>query len=115
MNFVGKKRKKNETTGSFNNGAAKGIGKQIAITLAEKGYDIAVNYHTDPQAAKEVCREAESFGARTLAIFADMSKVTDIKAMHGQHHGMPCGSDGYVPAWQRHCPGSPVPASFPGL
>lgn len=65
-------------------GAAKGIGKQIAITLAEKGYDIAVNYHTDPQAAKEVCREAESFGARTLAIYADMSKVTDIKAMHGQ-------------------------------
>lgn len=65
-------------------GAAKGIGKQIAITLAEKGYDIAVNYHTDPQGAKEVCREAESFGARTLAIYADMSKVTDIKAMHGQ-------------------------------
>lgn len=56
-------------------GAAKGIGRQIAVTLAEKGYDVAVNYHTDRNAAAEVCREAESFGRRALAVYADMSQI----------------------------------------
>ena len=27
-------------------GAGKGIGKQIALTLAQNGYDIALNYRT---------------------------------------------------------------------
>ena len=62
-------------------GAAKGIGRQIALTLAEKGYDVAVNYHTDQNAAEEVCREAESFGGRALAVYADMSRIKDIKDM----------------------------------
>ncbi|RTQ73701.1 SDR family NAD(P)-dependent oxidoreductase, partial [Listeria monocytogenes] len=29
-------------------GAAKGIGRATALALAEAGYDIAINYHSDP-------------------------------------------------------------------
>ncbi|MBS1481828.1 MAG: SDR family oxidoreductase [Clostridium sp.] len=65
-------------------GAAKGIGRQITLTLAEKGYDVAVNYHTDQNAAEEVCREAESFGGRAVAVYADMSQIKDIKDMYSQ-------------------------------
>ena len=65
-------------------GAAKGIGRQIAVTLAEKGYDVAVNYHTDRNAAEEVCREAESFGRRALAVYADMSQIKEIKDMYSR-------------------------------
>ena len=30
-------------------GGARGIGKQIAITLAKEGYDIALNYRSNKQ------------------------------------------------------------------
>ena len=65
-------------------GAAKGIGRQIAVTLAEKGYDIAVNYHSSPELAQEVCREAERFGGRAEAFYGDMGKVEDIRCMYGR-------------------------------
>lgn len=56
------KKRKKMTTGNANNGAA-GIGKQIAITLAEKGYDIAVNYHTDRR--RQSLPRGGVLGART--------------------------------------------------
>ena len=36
-------------------GATRGIGKQIALTLAQNGYDIAINYRTEIGRAS--CRE----------------------------------------------------------
>ena len=33
--------------GALITGATRGIGKQIAITLAKSGYDIAINYRTE--------------------------------------------------------------------
>ena len=35
---------------AFITGGIRGIGRQIAITLAENGYDIAVNYRTNNNA-----------------------------------------------------------------
>lgn len=65
-------------------GASKGIGRQIAITLAEEGYDIAVNYHTDRDAAEYVCQEVRKRGTDACAIYADMAKVEEIRAMYRQ-------------------------------
>ena len=40
-------------------GATRGIGKQIALTLAQNGYDIAINYRTENEALKETKKEIE--------------------------------------------------------
>lgn len=63
-------------------GAAKGIGRQIALELAKAGYNIVVNYRSDRLAADEVCHQAETWGARALPIYADISVVEDIRKMY---------------------------------
>lgn len=63
-------------------GAAKGIGRQIALELAKAGYNIVVNYRSDRLAADEVCRQAEAWGAKALPIYADISVVEDIRKMY---------------------------------
>lgn len=62
-------------------GGAKGIGKQISLSLAEKGYNIAVNYRSDKKSADEICRTAEEYGVKAAAYYADMSNIEDIKKM----------------------------------
>ena len=41
-------------------GGTRGIGKQIAITLANEGYDIAVNYRTENDDLKSTEKEIKS-------------------------------------------------------
>ena len=65
-------------------GAAKGIGRQIAISMAKAGYDIAVNYRSDGKAAEEVCRIARENGVSAFAVYADMAVTADIRAMYDQ-------------------------------
>lgn len=65
-------------------GAAKGIGKQIAYSMAEAGYDIVVNYRSDKTSAEKICQDAEKMGVKALAVYADMSKTEDIKSMYDQ-------------------------------
>lgn len=65
-------------------GAAKGIGRQIAYCMAEAGYNVIVNYHSNKAAAEELCREMEKFGVQTMTVYADMGKVSDIEEMYRQ-------------------------------
>lgn len=65
-------------------GGAKGIGKQISLSLAEKGYDIAVNFHSDKASADEICDIAKSKGIKAKAFYADMSKIGEVKDMVDQ-------------------------------
>lgn len=65
-------------------GASRGIGKGIALALAGSGYDIGVNYVSSREAAEEVCRHAESLGARAVAIQADVSSLADIDRMYDE-------------------------------
>lgn len=65
-------------------GASRGIGKQIAIEMAKEGYDIVVNYHSDKRGAEEVCKTAQIYGARAIAVHADIGKYSDIEAMFGE-------------------------------
>ena len=65
-------------------GAAKGIGRQIAISMAKAGYDIAVNYRSDEKAAMEVCRIVQESGVEAFPVYADMSVLADIRAMYDQ-------------------------------
>lgn len=54
-------------------GAAKGIGKAIALKFASEGASIAFTYLTSKDAAMDTKRELEAFGVRVLAIAADAS------------------------------------------
>ena len=52
-------------------GAAKGIGKAIALKFADEGADIAFTYLTSEAAAMETRRELEACGVKVLAIRSD--------------------------------------------
>lgn len=45
-------------------GAGRGIGKQIALTLAEKGADVAINYHGSKERAQETAEQIRAMGRR---------------------------------------------------
>jgi NAD(P)-dependent dehydrogenase (short-subunit alcohol dehydrogenase family) len=51
-------------------GGGRGIGKAIALGLAEDGADIAVNYRRDADAAQETVTEIEKLGRRAFAYAA---------------------------------------------
>ncbi|MEW5701516.1 MAG: SDR family NAD(P)-dependent oxidoreductase [Candidatus Zixiibacteriota bacterium] len=53
-------------------GGSQGIGRCVAIGLAQQGATVAVNYHRSPAGAETVCEVIESFGSRALAIAADV-------------------------------------------
>ncbi|HKK49392.1 MAG TPA: SDR family oxidoreductase [Alkalispirochaeta sp.] len=65
-------------------GANSGIGREVAITLAEAGADVAVNYVADPSAADDVVAEIEQRGSRGLAVKADVSVESQVKEMFSQ-------------------------------
>ena len=54
-------------------GAARGIGRAIALRLAEDGLDVAVNDLSNTSELDDVVREIESKGRRSLAVPGDVS------------------------------------------
>jgi len=55
-------------------GSSRGLGKAIALELARKGCDVAVNYRAQDALAKEVVAEIESMGRRAVALKADIGE-----------------------------------------
>lgn len=62
-------------------GGSRGIGKAIAIRLAEHGMDIIVNYVRHKQDAQATAEEVEKLGQRCLLIKANVAKEEDVAAM----------------------------------
>ena len=65
-------------------GSSRGIGRAIALRLAEGGASIAVNYVKDQAAAKDVAAQVQAQGARALVVQADVGRVEDIRRMFRQ-------------------------------
>ncbi len=59
-------------------GGSRGIGAATAIMAAKRGYDVAVNYQSNADAAAEVVAACEAAGARAVALQGDMASATDI-------------------------------------
>jgi 3-oxoacyl-[acyl-carrier protein] reductase len=55
-------------------GGAKGIGRQIGLRLAERGWAVALCYRTSDAAAEDTRRAIEALGASALALRADVSR-----------------------------------------
>ncbi|TCS79223.1 3-oxoacyl-[acyl-carrier-protein] reductase [Tepidibacillus fermentans] len=62
-------------------GGSKGIGKEIALTLAEAGANIVLNYNQSQQAAEEVMSQIKAFGRECLLIQADVSKSEEVQSL----------------------------------
>jgi NAD(P)-dependent dehydrogenase (short-subunit alcohol dehydrogenase family) len=58
-------------------GASRGIGRAIALSLAEAGADIAVNYRRDTEAARETVEAIEALGRRAIAYPAAVESWDD--------------------------------------
>lgn len=62
-------------------GSSRGIGRAIALALAEKGANIAVNYAGNETKAEEVVRELKDLGVEAIKIRANVADEQDVKAM----------------------------------
>jgi 3-oxoacyl-[acyl-carrier protein] reductase/pteridine reductase len=62
-------------------GAAKRIGRSVALRLATEGVDVVVNYRASKREADEVVAEIVAMGRRAVAVQADVSRRADVAAM----------------------------------
>lgn len=62
-------------------GASRGIGRDIALTLAEAGADVAVNYAGSEAKAEEVVDKIKAMGRRAFAVQANVASYKDVEAM----------------------------------
>jgi 3-oxoacyl-[acyl-carrier protein] reductase len=62
-------------------GAAKRIGRSIALRLAAEGADIIISYDSSKSEAEQLVEELKSAGRRALAIQADVSHRADVQKL----------------------------------
>jgi NAD(P)-dependent dehydrogenase (short-subunit alcohol dehydrogenase family) len=61
-------------------GGARRIGREIALTLAHNGADVAITYRQSKEAAQRTAREIEAIGRRAAAIACDIRGEESVRA-----------------------------------
>ena len=80
-------------------GSSRGIGKAIALYLAEQGYDLVLHYNKNKKAAEETLEEVKTFGVNARIICFDISNrnqtskalIKDIEK-NGAYYGVVCNA-----------------------
>jgi len=62
-------------------GGSRGIGKAIALRLAQQGADVCFSYRGNSAAADATVREIEALGRRALAVQADVTQQQSAEAL----------------------------------
>jgi glucose 1-dehydrogenase len=62
-------------------GANSGIGKAVALALAEAGADVGINYVVNPEQAEDVAKAARVFGGNARIYPGDVSSEADVTKM----------------------------------
>lgn len=62
-------------------GAAKRIGRSVAVRLASEGADVVVNYRDSKDNADDVAEQVTAMGRRALTVQADVARKNDVTAM----------------------------------
>ena len=62
-------------------GASRGIGRAVAISLADAGAAVAVNYREKAADARDVAETIRKAGGRAMAIGADVSRAAEVTGM----------------------------------
>ncbi|MGE5572253.1 MAG: SDR family NAD(P)-dependent oxidoreductase, partial [Bacteroidota bacterium] len=66
---------------AFVTGSSRGIGRAIALELARRGADVAVNCRTSIEQAQKVCAEVERLGRRAVLVTGDTRVPEDVERM----------------------------------
>ncbi len=62
-------------------GSAVGVGRSVALALAQRGANVVVNYSRSEDEAKETAAEVERRGAKALLVRADVSQDAEVREM----------------------------------
>ena len=80
-------------------GASRGIGRAIALRLAQGGYRLALHYHSRRDAAESLCREIEQAGGQARLLQFDLAEREAVRqvlesdiAAHGVYYGVVCNA-----------------------
>ncbi len=65
-------------------GGGRGIGAATCILAAQKGWNVAVNYTANADAAQQVVKQIQATGARAMAVQADVADEGQVLAMFKQ-------------------------------
>lgn len=65
-------------------GSDQGIGKAIALRLAQEGANVVVCHRRSPEQAEEVRAQIEAMGRRTVVVQADVSRVAETTRLFEQ-------------------------------
>jgi enoyl-[acyl-carrier protein] reductase III len=77
-------------------GSSRGIGRGIALKLAEQGVKVAVHYYKNKEAATDALAKVRERGVEGVAIQADVSRPEDIHRMFDQVKSALGGLDIFV-------------------
>ena len=61
-------------------GGSRGIGKNIALKIAEKGLDVILTYHSKKEAADQVVKQIEELGQKAVAFQLDTSDTSNFSS-----------------------------------
>jgi glucose 1-dehydrogenase len=62
-------------------GSSKGIGRGIAVRLAQEGADVAINYNTDPKGAQEALAEVQALGRQGVVLAGNLGRVDEVREL----------------------------------
>lgn len=62
-------------------GSSRGIGRGIALSLAERGWQIVINFRSNSAAAEDTKKAVEAAGGGALLVQADMSSQNDLSRL----------------------------------
>lgn len=62
-------------------GAGRGIGRAVALKLAELGADVVINFRSSETEAEELAKEIEKLGSKVLMVKADVSLYEDAELL----------------------------------
>ena len=62
-------------------GASRGIGRAVALALAQSGAQVVINYRGQQQAADEVVAAIKDTGGQAIAVQADVSQAADVERL----------------------------------
>lgn len=65
-------------------GGSRGIGKAIALALAQEGASVAVNYNSHSELAEQVCEQIGAIGARSVCCRASVADPVQVDQMIDQ-------------------------------
>ena len=62
-------------------GSSRGIGRGIALSLAERGWAVVINYRSNQSAAKEAKQLVKAQGGSAFIVQADMAREADLQTL----------------------------------